>query len=174
MIKTLAVHNNIEKEQKDKSIIIEEIYERNVNMVYRVSFSYMKNKTDTDDIVSEIFLKLIKTKICFQNEEHEKAWLLRTTINLCKDSLKSLRRKNKNIDDYINTEGENQNQFEIDETFKIVMQLPGRYKDAIYLYYYEGYSTEEIARILKKPNSTIRNHLHEARNLLKGVLENEK
>lgn len=168
MIKTLTIHTVEEK----KALNIAEIYQRNLSMVYRVSFSYMKNKSDTDDIVSEIFLKLIQTKIYFEDNEHEKAWLLRTTINLCKDSLKSWRRKNKNIDDYENIESDNP--YEIDETLKIVMHLPERYKDAIYLYYYEGYSTEEIAQILKKPHSTIRNHLSESRKLLKGVLENEK
>jgi len=175
MIKTLTTTIKSVEKEKEKSVRIlniEEIYERNISMVYRVSFSYMKNKTDTDDIVSEVFLKLIKIKPGFINIEHEKAWLIRTTINLCKDFLKSLKRKNKNIEDYENIQSENP--FEIDETFKLVMQLPERYKDAIYLYYYEGYSTEEIARILKKPDSTIRNHLSEARKLLKGVLENEK
>ena len=83
-----------------------------------------------------------------------------------------MRRKNENLNDYENLESKNP--FEIDETFKTVMNLPERYKDAIYLYYYEGYSTDEIARILKKPHSTIRSHLHEARKLLKEVLENEE
>ena len=172
MMKSMALMQNEEDISFSQSQSIEEIYERNVSMVYRVSFSYMKNKPDTDDIVSEVFLKLMKIKILFQNEEHEKAWILRTTINLCKDYLKHWRRKSENIDDYENLEVGAQ--FEIDETFEIVMNLPERYKDVIYLYYYEGYSTEETARILKKPHSTIRNHLHEARKLLKGVLENEK
>ena len=171
MIKSLTI-NTIQENNTDKSLNIEEIYERNFSMVYRVSFTYMKNKADTDDIVSEVFLKLLQTKIYFQNGEHEKAWLLRITVNLCKDFLKSSKRKNQNIDDYENIESENE--FEIDETFKIIMRLPEKYKDAIYLYYYEGYSTEETAKILKKPHSTVRNHLREARNLLKGVLENEK
>jgi RNA polymerase sigma-70 factor (ECF subfamily) len=150
---------------------IAEIYERHVSMIYRVGFSYMKNAADTDDIVSEVFLKLIKNGTNFESIEHEKAWLLRTAINLCKDSLKHWRRKNANIDDYTELEGD---PLEIDETLKAVMELPERYKAVIYLYYYEGYTSEEIARILKKPQSTVRNHLHEAREILKGVLEDEK
>ena len=169
MTKTFSISKD---EEVSFSQNIGEIYERTVSMIYRVVFSYMKNAPDTDDIVSEVFLRLLKTKICFQNTEHEKAWLLRTAINLCKDNLKHWRRKNENIDDYENLESKNP--FEIDETLKIVMNLPERYKDAIYLYYYEGYSTEETARILKKPQSTVRNHLHEARKLLKEVLENEE
>jgi RNA polymerase sigma-70 factor (ECF subfamily) len=132
----------------------------------------MKNKPDTDDIVSEVFLKLIKIKPVFKNTEHEKAWILRTAINLCKDFLKNQRRKNKNIDEHTHIEAESR--FDIDETFKIVMKLPDRYKDAVYLYYYEGYTTKEVAKMLKKTHSTIRNHLHEARKLLKEVLEYEK
>ncbi|MCL2774974.1 MAG: RNA polymerase sigma factor [Oscillospiraceae bacterium] len=160
------------RDEEKVSQSIEEIYERHVSMIYRVSFSYMKNKADTDDIVSEVFLKLLKTDANFQNAEHEKAWLLRTAINLCKDSLKHWRRKNENIDDYANLHSETP--FQTNETLQAVMKLPERYKDVIYLYYYEGYTSEEAAKILKKPHSTIRNHLHEARKLLKGVLENEE
>ncbi|MCL1857827.1 MAG: RNA polymerase sigma factor [Oscillospiraceae bacterium] len=162
---------------KEKTIInttqnIEEIYKKYANMIYWVSFAYMKNNANTEDIVADVFVKLIKSKMQFQSEEHEKAWLLRTAINLCKDSLKHWRRKLVDIDEYENLQGENP--FETNEILKSVMELPGRYKDAVYLYYYEGYSTEEIARILKKPQSTVRVHLHEARKILKGVLENEE
>lgn len=151
---------------------VEEIYRKYVNMIYWVSFSYMKNAEDTEDIVADVFVKLIKTGVSFQSEEHEKAWLLRTAINLCKDNLKHWRRKSVDIDEYVDLQGANP--FTTDETLKLVMELPERYKAAIYLYYYEGYTTEEIAQILKKPQSTIRVHLHEARKILKGVLENEK
>jgi RNA polymerase sigma-70 factor (ECF subfamily) len=151
---------------------IEEIYMRHADMVYSVSFSYMKNTEDTKDIVSEIFLKLLQKKIRFNDAEHEKAWLLRTAVNLCKDSLKNWRRKNENIDDYENLSGANP--FDADETYKIVMELPERYKAVIYLHYYEGYTSKEIGKMLKKPQSTILSHLREARKLLKEVLENEK
>jgi RNA polymerase sigma-70 factor (ECF subfamily) len=80
-------------------------------------------------------------------------------------------RKQGNLDDYQNVEGGNQ--FPDDETLIAVANLPERYRAVIYLYYYEGYSSAEIAGILKKPRSTILNHLSEARKKLKGVLENE-
>lgn len=151
---------------------IEELYKRHNKMVYRICFSYLKNTEDTKDAVSEIFLKLIQTKITFQTSEHEKAWLLRATINFCKNFLKSWRRKNVNIDDYANIESENP--FKNYEVLKAVMELPDKYKYVIHLHYYEGYTSEEISKILKKPHSTIRYHLQEARKILKGVLENEK
>ncbi|MCL1873175.1 MAG: RNA polymerase sigma factor [Clostridiales bacterium] len=151
---------------------IEEIYKRHFDMVYRVSFSYLKNPSDTEDVAADIFAKLMQKNVPFQNAEHEKAWLIRTTINTCKDHLKHWWRNRADIDEYKNLQSTDQ--FHIDETLKAVMELPVRYKDVIYLYYYEGYTSDEIAEILRKPRSTIRNHLSEARNLLKGVLENEK
>lgn len=151
---------------------IEEIYRRQFDMVYRISFSYLKNPSDTEDAAADVFAKLMKKGITFQNAEHEKAWLIRTTINTCKDYLKHWWRSRVNIDDYENLQSDDP--FHIDETLKAVMQLPTRYKDVIFLYYYEGYTLAEISGILRKPHSTIRSHLREARNLLKGVLENEE
>jgi RNA polymerase sigma-70 factor (ECF subfamily) len=157
---------------KDKTTQnIEEIYKKYNKMIFQVSFSYMKNVADTDDIVADVFVKLIKANVKFKNEEHEKAWLLRTAINLCKNNLKHWRRKCVDINECDNLQSENQ--FNINETLKVVMELPDRYKAAIYLYYYEGYSSAEIADILKKPRSTVLNYLSEARKKLKGIIENE-
>jgi len=169
MIKSLPARGE-EKEKYSQNI--KEIYERHVNMIYQVSFSYMKNKADTEDIVEDVFVNLLKTKITFQSMEHEKAWLLRTAINLCKNSLKHWRRKNVDIDDYQSLQSETP--LVISETFRAVMELPDKYKEVIYLHYYEGYTSAEIAQILKKNQSTIRNHLQEARKILKEVLENEE
>jgi len=150
----------------------EEIYERRFDMLYRVCFSYMKNAADTEDVVSQVFEKLLKNGLAFESIAHEKAWLLRTAINQCKDYLKNLRRSFVNIDDYENLEAKNP--LPDNDLLKAVLQLPERYKDVIYLYYYEGYSSAEVAQILKKPQSTIRSHMREARILLKGVLEDEE
>ena len=150
----------------------EEIYDRRFDMVYRVCFSYMKNTADAEDAVSQVFEKMLKYGFMFKSLEHEKAWLLRTAINQCKDYLKSWRRSFVNIDDYENIEAINT--FTDNELLNAVLELPERYKDVIYLYYYEGYSTAEVAEILKKPQSTIRSHMREARNFLKGLLEYEE
>ena len=147
---------------------IAEIYERHNKTVYRVCFAYMKNKADTEDAVQNAFYQLIKSNVAFENEEHEKAWLIRTASNLCKNTLKSWWRKHTNLEDYENLQ-DNGN-FEIDETFSVVMELPDKYKTVVYLYYYEGYDSVEISKILQKPQSTIRNYLHEARNILRKQL----
>jgi len=151
---------------------IDEIYMRHVSMLYRVCCAYMKSHADAEDVVSDVFVKLIRRRKSFQSAEHEKAWLLRTAINLCKDNLKHWWRSREDIDDHRDLECEGP--LREDETLKEVLRLPERYKAAIYLYYYEGYSTEEISKILRKPHSTVRYHLHMGRKLLKEILENEE
>lgn len=147
---------------------IAEIYERHSKTVYRVCFAYMKNPMDTEDAVQETFVRLITKSPRLESEEHEKAWLIRTAANICKDELKHWWRKHENIDDHLDLQAEDMPK--TDDVFQAVMQLPDKYKTVIYLYYYEGYDSVEIAKILKKPKSTIRNHLREARNLLKERL----
>lgn len=150
----------------DKEII--GIYNRHVKVVYRACMAYMKTKADTEDMVQSTFINLIKYDVSFQSEEHEKAWLIRTAINLCKNNLTHWWRKRENIADYENVSSEHG--FEIDDIFQEIMSLPPRYKDVIYLYYYEGYKTAEIAEMLNKPSSTVRNHLYEAREVLREKL----
>lgn len=147
-----------------------EIYRRHVNTVYRVCFTYMKNPADTEDAVSETFLKLMKSAPAFEIEEHEKAWLIRTAANVCKDILKHWWRRNDNLDDYSETLKAQEEPAEIDEVMKAICGLPDKYKTVIYLFYYEGYSCVEISKMVGKPQSTVRNHLHEARKILKERL----
>ena len=147
---------------------IAEVYERNKKTVYRVCFAYMKNTADTEDAVQDTFFRLIKTGKLFENEEHEKAWLIRTATNICKNVLRNWWRRRENLDDYQNLRGNGD--IEIDNVFSAVMKLPDKYKTVIYLYYYEGYDSVEISKILEKPQSTIRNHLHEARKILQEKL----
>lgn len=147
---------------------ITEIYERNKRTVYRVCFAYMKNTADTQDIVQDTFFRLIKCGKAFENEEHEKAWLIRTATNICKNVLRNWWRGRENLEDFENLCG-NEN-IEIDNVFSVVMGLPDKYKTVVYLYYYEGYNSAEISKVLEKPRSTIRNYLHEARNILREKL----
>ena len=145
-----------------------DIYERNKKTVYRVCFAYMKNAADTEDAVQDAFFQLIRTGAAFENGEHEKAWLIRTAANICKNALRSRWRRRENIESHENlsTGGG----IAYDGVLGAVLALPDRYKTAVYLYYYEGYTTVEIAKMLQKPQSTIRNHLHEARNILRTKL----
>ena len=143
-----------------------EIYRRHVKTVYRVCYTYLKNHADTEDAVSDTFVKMMRDAPRFNDEEHEKAWLIRAAANVCKNFLKHWSRCNENIADYADTLKTEDNP-ETDTLLEAVLSLPDRYKTAVHLYYYEGYTSVQIAEILRKPQSTIRNYLHEARGILK-------
>lgn len=151
---------------------LSEIYYRHVNTVYRVCFLYMKNKHDTEDMVQQTFIRLMKDKTVFKNEEHEKAWLIRTAANLCKDHFKSWwssRTVGLEKAAYVAAE----DPFDADETLERVLGLPAKYKTVIYMYYYEGYSTAEIANILGMKESTVRGNLRRGRQHLKMEIGGE-
>jgi len=153
--------NSLSRTGKD----IADIYNRHKDMAYRICFAYMKNSADTEDIIQEAFVRLIKAGVVFESTEHEKAWLIRTATNLCKNNLRHWWRKRENIEDHDNLQ--TRNEFEVDDTFKEVMSLPDKYKTVVYLYYYEGYDSVEISEILNKPQSTIRYYLSSARKILR-------
>ncbi|MDE7284529.1 MAG: RNA polymerase sigma factor [Lachnospiraceae bacterium] len=146
---------------------IAEIYERQVDTVYRVCFSFMKNASDAEDMVQETFLKLISCEKQFESPEHEKAWLIVTASNTCRDELRRWKRRLKNIICVSGQENENPADTEDDTILEWVMELPVRYKQVIYLYYYEGYRTPEIANMLHCSESTVRNRLLRGRKILK-------
>ncbi len=143
-------------------------YNRYVDMIYRLCFSFLKNKEDTEDAVQSVFVKYLKNRKRFENEHHEKAWFIVTSSNICKDMLRQSWRHNVSIETYEavpDTEDSADN-----DVYMAILDLPHKYKTVVYLYYYEGYKTHEIAEMLHKPSSTIRNHLTEARRHLKKIL----
>lgn len=152
---------------------IQDIYNRQIDRVYRVCYLYLKNEQDAYDAAHETFLRLMHKKPHLKNEEHEKAWLIRVAVNICKDILKSYWKKNWQ-GEYLPEicEGSVQPQGNILEE---VLALPQKYRTLVYLHYYEGYAIEEIAKILKENASTLRSRLSEARKILRKELgEDEK
>ena len=158
------------KDQRSEQF--EEIYHRHIAMVFRVCMSYLKNRDDAEDAAADVFLRLWRSNKSFPSEEYEKAWLLRVTVNRCLDHWKKRDNRHESIDDHVLIQGGDP--FSEDETLAAILELPERYKAVIYMYYYEGYTSKEIAAILRKPPSTIRSHLQEARRYLKGVLTDEE
>lgn len=144
------------------------IYDRHVDTVYRVCYSFMRNVPETEDMVQETFLRLITSGKTFENERHEKAWLIVTASNLCKDSLKKLWRRNESIEDNPTLAGAGTE--ENREVLEALLQLPKEYKTVVYMYYYERYTTEEIAAYLNISHSTVRSRLARARSKLKTLL----
>lgn len=155
------------------------LYEKYSDMVFRTAVLYLKNQEDAYDIVHIVFEKLLRKNIRFRDEEHSKAWLLRVTGNACKDQLKSACRK-KQISleeqqekgcDYSFRDEEDKEQYE--ELLQAIVKIPEVYREVIYLYYFEGYNTKEIAKIVGKSASAIRSRLAKARVLLAEILKEE-
>ncbi len=149
----------------------EAFYDRHWKYVYRLCFTYMKNEADAEDCTEDIFVKVLTGNFEFEDELHERKWLTVTAINLCKDKLKSYPRKNiDSLDDDMMPEIAAPEPEDNSDVLEAVMNLPPKLKDIIWLYYYEGYSTDEIAGMLGRPPSTVRNQMRDARNLLKSIL----
>ena len=144
------------------------IAQRYMDTVFRVAFSYMKSRADADDITQNVLLKLYRYEGDFQSEAHLKNWLIRVTINECKSAVRSLWRKTEDLEDYVNSLAMPTQDHS--DLLEAVMALPKKYRVAIYLYYYEGYSTAEMAGLLSLPEATVRTHLARARAKLKTIL----
>lgn len=150
---------------------IEKIYCAHVDTVYRACFVYLKNREmDIEDAVQETFIRLIKSGKEFNGADHEKAWLIVAAANVCKNILKSKWNKDvKRVDQFDGIAYDS----EKSEVIQSVLDLPQKYKTPVYLHYYEGYTTKEIAVILGKSHSNIRTLMFRARKMLKHVLEEE-
>lgn len=144
-----------------------EIYDRNVTMVYHICYPYFMNSADTEDAVQETFLRLIHANKTFRDIGHEKAWLITTARNVCRDELRRSRRKDLPLDNAANYSTMDP---EPDETLQAIASLPDKYATVIYLYYYEGYGTTSIAKMLHRADATVRSDLRRGRSLLKKRL----
>lgn len=144
--------------------------DRYADTVRRICMVHLKNYADTEDIFQDVFLKYALSSGIFENENHEKAWIIRVTVNACKDLIKSFfRSKTISLDELMDEpvrmeEGQK-------EILEIVLNLPEKYKDIVYLHYYEGYSAVEIGKLLGKNVNTVYTLLSRARKILQERLE---
>lgn len=143
--------------------------ERYADMVRRLCMIHLKNYHDTEDIFQTVFLKYVLSSVVFENDEHEKAWLIRVTVNACKDLLKSFFHSRTTTLDELLTQTEELSS-DNSEVLEAVLSLPAKYKDVVYLYYYEEYSAAEIGSILGKNVNTVYTLLARARQLLEKKL----
>ena len=138
--------------------------------VRRICMIHLKNKADTEDIFQNVFLKYVLRTAPFDSPEHEKAWIIRVTANACKDLLRSFfRSRTVSLDVLIETPREMPEDHS--DILEAVLALPEKYKDPIYLHYYEGYTAGEIGRILGKNTNTVYTLLTRAKQMLKTRLE---
>jgi len=148
---------------------MEEIINRYEDKLFRTAIAVMGGKADAEDIVQDVFVKLFEKNPSFQSPEHEAAWLIRVAVNLCKSRLRShwWKKTVPLLDTYPAQTDEQQN------IMQTVLALPSKYRTVIHLFYYEGYSTKEIADITTQNESAVRQQLTRARRMLKDFLEGE-
>lgn len=143
--------------------------ERYADTVRRICFVHLKSIDDTEDIFQEVFLKYALRSADFEDAAHEKAWLIRVTINACRDLLKNaFRNKVVSLEELVDLPAAQQDEYS--EVLEAVLRLNEKYRDVVYLHYYEGYSAAEIGAILRKNVNTVYTLLARAREQLKTTL----
>lgn len=138
------------------------------DLILRLSYTYLKNTQDAEDICQTVFLKLLTNGQTFDSPAHEKAWIIRATANACKDTMRNaFRRRTVALEAVAETPAPAAPENDVLEE---VMALPENYREAVYLYYYEGYSVREIASLLGRSESAVTAHLSRGRQKLRMTL----
>lgn len=140
------------------------------NNILRLAYSYLHNMSDAEDVLQETLIQFLKKEPTFENENHEKAWMLRVASNISKNKIQY--NKIRKVDELNETLIAEERQ-DLSFVWEAVKILPEKYKEVIHLFYYEGYQTAEIAKILGKNEATIRSNLSRGRLMLKQVLKEE-
>jgi len=139
--------------------------------VIRVALGYVKNIHDAEDIAQNVFLKFFDKYVCLDTDESQKAWLIRVTINESKNLLKSSWFRNRHdLDESLAAPSADEDL----GVYEYVKRLKPKYRTVIYLYYYEDYSANDIAKILKMPPATVATHLRRAREQLREIITKEE
>ncbi len=143
---------------------ISEIVTEYSRTLFRAAYTVLHNTADSEDIVQDVFIKLLSKERKFNDKEHERAWLIRVTINMSRNLRKKLARSEASEDiPAISTKEEA-------GIMEAVLALPEKYRTVIHLYYYEGYSIKEISKILHMPSATVGTRLARGRSVLKEKL----
>lgn len=145
-------------------------YDEYAQMLYRIAYLHTGSLQESEDILQDVFIKLIYKSPHLKNEEHKKAWLIRVTTNKCKDYIKSSRANNLPLNENILS-----NKSESDKTIDIqskIISMDEKYKTVIYLFYYEDYTVKQISSVLRLSESAVKMRLKRAREILKKELKN--
>ncbi len=148
------------------------VMETYADMVRRICLVHLKNRHDTEDVFQNLYMKYMLYEKEFSDSEHEKAWLVRVTINACTDWLRYLSHRK-----WVPLEAIMEERAALDdssaEVMEVVLRLPEKYRNVIYLFYYEGYSAVEIAGILGRKENTVYTWLSRAKEILREKLGGE-
>lgn len=151
---------------KEEFVVFTEKY---MDTIYRVAYSWTRNSHDANDVTQDVLIQLYKTTREFESDSHMKNWLIRVTVNQCKMLFRSPWSRMEDIGEYADTLGfEEESHLDL---FQAVMNLDKKYRVPILLFYYEDYSTTEIASILGIPEKTVSTRLFRAKAKLKNYLK---
>lgn len=152
---------------KDIGIYISSVVDKYSDMVYRAAYHALCDRHYAEDITQEVFLKLMQTLPDFESDEHEKAWLLRVTLNMCKSyNRKVYSHPTEELDETL----ADQKPVGSGPVTEAVMSLPDKYRNVVYLHYFEGYKLNEIGEMLGINQNTVASLLMRARKKLKEIL----
>ena len=147
------------------------LYEAYADMIYRLALVRTRNRADAEDVLQDVFFRCLRRQPVFRDEEHQKAWLITAAIRSSNSLLtRADRRHGAGAEalEFLSTEDDTDT-----TVYNAVMELPEKYRTAVHLFYYEGYSVEEIGRMTDTNPSTVKSHLHRAREALRKVLKED-
>lgn len=163
--KVVSKKNTMEQMVNEKATYLLDEYG---NAILRLAYSYMHNMTDAEDMLQETLIKYIQNAPVFENQRHEKAWLFKVASNLCKNRIAYNKlRDTDELDETLVAEKREDLSF----VWEAVKSLPTHYREAIHLFYHEGYSTAEISKILDRKENSVRSDLKRGREKLKSILK---
>ena len=156
------------QEKADVNARAAQILDTHGNAILRYAYSYLHNMDDAEEVLQDTLVQFLKTAPAFESPSHEKAWLLRVAGNLSKNRLSynAVRAA-----DELNDELLAENRDDLSFVWQAVRDLPEKYRAPVHLFYYEGYSTRQIAEILQRGEATVRSDLHRGRALLREILK---
>ena len=151
---------------------LDALYEAYADMIYRLALVRTRNRADAEDVLQDVFFRCLRRQPRFRDREHQKAWLITAAINSSKSLLTSADRRHgagAESLEFLSTEDDTDT-----TVYTAVMGLPEKYRTAVHLFYYEGYSVEEIGKMTDTKPSTVKSHLHRAREALRKVLKEDE
>lgn len=155
--------------------VFDNLYQKYSSMIFRTSYNFLLNKEDAEDIVQEVFIKYFISNKKFNDSNHEKAWILKVTANLCRNALRSKHRQNLQLDDTIKIidnsfEKSRDDHIDLENTLS---KLGANQRLAVYLFYYEQIPIKDIAKIMKSNENTVKSYLSRSKSKMKIYLEKE-
>lgn len=153
---------------------IDEIITRYTKMVYGIAMTHVNNPADADDIYQEVFLAYFRKERSFNDEEHQKAWLIKTTLNWCKKMTgSSWRKKTRPLEEELLDQTFQFASEEENLVYQALCELPEKYRMVLYLFYFEEFTIDEMSKVLKIRAGTIRMQLTRGRDMMRSKLKGE-